>query len=137
MGETGNVLRGHRLLHPVEVVPLESPDPVDGGGQVPGLVRVDPEQRPSVIHWPPGLAHRGHAGLVVAGSAADLQVEDAVTVGGEPRGVPGERLRIVALEEAEVVELVVDGTAEEGARGDAERPAKRIPARDLDPGEDE
>ncbi len=49
----------------------------------------------------------------------------------------GERLGVVALEEAEVVELVVDGAAEERARRHAERAAERVPAGDLDPGEDD
>ena len=49
----------------------------------------------------------------------------------------GERLGVVALEEAEVVELVADGAAEERTRRDAQRPAERVPAGDLDPGEDD
>ena len=49
----------------------------------------------------------------------------------------GERLGVVALEEAEVVELVVNGAAEERARRHAERAAERVPAGDLDPGEDD
>ena len=124
--EPGDIMRRNRLLHPVEVVLGEPPDPVDRGRGVPRLVRVDPQQRPG----PDRLAHRRDARVVVA-RTADLHVDHLVV--GELACMRRERLRIVALEEAEEVEIVVDRPAEEGASRNAERAAERIPARDLDP----
>ena len=102
--------------------------PVDRGRDVPRLVRVDPQQRLRADR----LAHRRDARVVALHAAADLEVDDAVALAGELPRVRGERLGVVALEEAEVVELVVDGAAEERARRDAERAAERVPAGDLD-----
>ena len=131
--EPVHVAGGRRLLDPVEVVPLEQADPVDRGRAVPGLVRVDPQQRLG----PDRLANRGDAGVVVARSPSDLEVDDAVTLPRQLAGVGREPLGLVALEKAEVVELLLDAAAEERPRRHAERPAERIPARDLEPRDEE
>ena len=119
-----------RLLDPVEVVPLEPSDPVDGRRAVPRLVRVDPKQRLGADR----LAHRRDARVVVARSAADLEVDDAVALAREPTRMRRELLRLVSLQEAEVVDLLVHRAAEERPRGDSERAAQRVPAGDLEPG---
>ena len=130
MREPVHVAGRRRLLDPVEVVQLEPTDTVDRGRSVPRLVRVDPQQ----LSGPDRRAHGRDAGVVALGAAADLEVDHIVI--GELARVGGQRLGVVALQEGEVVELLLHCAAEERARRHAERTAERVPARDLDPRED-
>src|SRR5262245_37588786 len=132
-GEARHVLRRRGLLDPVEVVPFEPADAVDRGREVPRLVRVDPQERLR----PDRLTHRRDARLVALRAPADLEVDDAVALARELASVCREAVGVVALQEAEVVELVVDGAPEERPCRHAARAAECVPAGDLDPREDD
>ena len=93
--------------------------------RVPRLVRVDAQG----LLGADRVAHGRDHGVVVA-RASDLEVDHLVV--RETARAGGERGRVVALREAEEVELVLDGAAEEGVGGAAERPSQGIPARRLD-----
>ena len=128
--QAGDVVARHRLLDPVEVVAAEPR----------GCAR----RQSAASHASFGSTRSSRSGpiasrtardtrLVVASDAAsDLQI-DHVVVGQRAR-VRCERLRVVALQEAEVVELVVHPAAEERARGTPVRAPERVPARRLHPG---
>ncbi len=131
VGEPRDVARRHRLLDPVELVARQASDGVDRGRHVPRLVRVDAEQPLRTDR----LADGGDDLLVVASGAPDLDVDDAVAVGGERGSVGGEVGGGVALRERHQVDVVTDTAAEERRDGDAEPFAERVPAGDLDSGE--
>ena len=129
-GEPLHVPVRHGLLDPVEAVLGETPDPLDGGVGVPRLVRVDAQR----LLGADRLAHGRDHGIVVA-RASDLEVDHLVVCEAARAG--RECGRFVALREAEEVELLVDAAAEERVGGAAERPSQSVPARRLDPREDE
>ena len=129
--EPVDVAGGRRLLDPVEVVLLEQPDPVDRGRRSQASFGSMRSSRPGPDRAPDG----GDARVVALDAAADLEVDDLVPLVGQIARVGRERVGVVALQEAEVVDLLVHAAAEERPRRHAERAAERVPARDLDPGE--
>ena len=87
----------------------------------------------------PPIASRTAAVLRDVGlvAAADLEVDDAVPGRGQVARVLHQLLGRVALDEAEVVDLVADRAAEEPVHRLAGGLADDVPERHLEPGEDE
>ena len=121
-----------RLLDPVDAVRLERVDHADGVGDAPGAVGVHAQTAAA-----DDFAHGRRVPQVGLVAAADLEVDDAVARRGKLAGVLHQLVRGVALDEAEVVDLVADGAAEEPVHRLAGGLADRVPERHLDAGQHE
>ena len=132
LAQGGDALQRRRLLDPLGLELAEPADHVDRLGDAPGAVGVQPQAAAA-----DGLAHGRRVAQVGGLAAAHLQVDDAVARRGKVAGVFGQLLGGVSLDEAEVVDLVAHGAAEQPVDRPAGGLAEDVPQRHLQAGEDE
>ncbi len=107
-------------------------DHVDGLGDAPGAVRVEPQAAAA-----DRFAYGCRVPQVGGFTAPDLQVDDAVPRLGKVARIFGEFFRGVALDEAEVVDLLAHRAAEEPVHRPAGSLAEDVPERHLEAGQNE
>jgi hypothetical protein len=95
-----------RLLDPLGLEPAQSADHVDGLGHAPDAVGIEPQAAVA-----DRLANGRRVAHVGGFAASDLQIDDTIARGREVAGIFCELLRGVALDEAEVVDLLADRAA--------------------------